>query len=352
MNSIWYNIWNFLKGFNIDKFEHGGDIYSFAKANGVLESEVIDFSSNINFISQNIEIDTEKYSKYPDFRYLDFKQKLSNRYRIKPKNIELFNGGSSAIFSIFRNLKFKKVNLLAPIYLEYKKASLLFNKEIVLVNRFKDLDFKAFDSDSLIILVNPSTPDGKIYREDFILKLLESKAKVLVDESFLDFSDSKSMFEYIDLYKNLYILKSLTKFYSLAGARVGFIASDSKNIKNLNSFEPSWAVSSLDLAYFSKILNDEEFINLSKKANFKNRKLLFKILNDSNLFSKVYKSKGNFLLAKLKKSNAKKLQNRLAKHNILIRDCSNFDFLDERFVRFAVKSKSDLYYLKDALENL
>ena len=220
------------------------------------------------------------------------------------------------------------------------------------MNRFKDLDFKAFDSDSLIILVNPSTPDGKIYREDFILKLLESKAKVLVDESFLDFSDSKSMFEYIDLYKNLYILKSLTKFYSLAGARVGFIASDSKNIKNLNSFEPSWAVSSLDLAYFSKILNDEEFINLSKKANFKNRKLLFKILNSSNLFSKVYKSKGNFLLAKLKKSNAKKLQNRLAKHNILIRDCSNFDFLDERFVRFAVKSKSDLYYLKDALENL
>ena len=81
----------------------------------------------------------------------------------------------------------------------------------------------------------------------------------------------------------------------------------------------------------------------------KNRDFLKRVLIKSSYFSKVYNSNANFLLAKLKKITSSKLQQKLKDSHILIRDCSNFTFLNEKYVRFAVKSKKDIKKLKNAL---
>jgi threonine-phosphate decarboxylase len=143
----------------------------------------------------------------------------------------------------------------------------------------------------------------------------------------------------------------MTKFYSSAGIRVGTIVSRKENIVKLKEFEPMWKLSHFDSIYLQEALNDKEFKAISKEINIKNRAELEEILKSSNLVEKIYESSANYLLVKLKDINALKFQELLKPYKIMVRDCSNFDFLDDRFVRVAVKSSSANERLNKALKN-
>ncbi len=85
----------------------------------------------------------------------------------------------------------------------------------------------------MVVFVNPSTPDGKYYDiKNLMQKWIKKRCTVLIDESFLEFTKNKSDLKYLKEYKNLYILKSMTKFYSCAGVRVATLISTKENIKN------------------------------------------------------------------------------------------------------------------------
>ena len=325
----------------IDKeFSHGGDLEAFKKEYN-LES-AIDLSSNINFLKPNIEIDFNSLdiSSYPN--YDKFYKSIAKHFGVKKSQIELYNGGSSAIFRLFEVLKPKHCTIYSPAYLEYKRVAKSLHVRVELLNRFKNL-YKELKRGTFVVFVNPSTPDGKYYDLHRLFEIWgRADATVLIDESFLEFCDKKSCVEELRRYEKLYILKSMTKFYSSAGVRVGVVISNRKNIKKLKIKEPLWKLSSFDTAYLSEALKDKEFMRKTRKKIDKNRKFLEKILKKTGKFEKIYKSEANFLLAKLKNGTAKEFQKEIAKNGIMVRDCSNFDFLDERFVRIAVKSKRDM----------
>jgi threonine-phosphate decarboxylase len=326
----------------MDRYTHDEEIKKFAKEIGCNPKEVIDLSSNINFIKPkiNTNFNSLDISSYPNYDKLY--KLIAKNHGVKKSEIELFNGGSSAIFSIFSHLNLFRVTIYSPAYLEYKRAAKMFGYEINCINRFDDL-YASVPKNSLVIFVNPSTPDGKLYDLDELFEIWkEAEATVLLDESFLDFSAASYLYNY----EKLYVLKSMTKFYSSAGVRIGAIISTKKNIKDLKSTQPPWKLSQFDISYISAALKDSNFGKKSKIKNYKNRKYLYKILKKSKLFSKVFNSDANFILAKLKKFKADKFQKKLNRCKILIRNCSNFDFLDDSYVRIAVKSKKDLKTFK------
>lgn len=332
-------------------FEHGGQIEKFALELGCEVDEILDLSSNINFIKPKINIDfnTLDISSYPTYDKLY--EKIASNYEVQKDEIELFNGGSSAIFTLFRNLALKNCTIYSPAYLEYKKASLNFGYELDLINRFEDMS-KVVKPNSLVIFVNPSTPDGNYYElEELMQNWMQNSCTILIDESFLDFCDKPSAIKYLKTYDKLYILKSMTKFYSSAGIRVGTIVSRKENIAKLKEFEPMWKLSQFDSIYLQESLSDKEFKAISKEINIKNKLELEEILKSSNLVEKIYESSANYLLVKLKDINASKFQELLKPYKIMVRDCSNFDFLDDSFVRVAVKSSSANERLKEALKN-
>jgi threonine-phosphate decarboxylase len=332
-------------------FEHGGQIEKFALELGCEVGEILDLSSNINFIKPKINIDfnTLDISSYPTYDKLY--EKIASNYEVQKDEIELFTGGSSAIFTLFRNLALKNCTIYSPAYLEYKKASLNFGYKLDLINRFEDMR-KVVKPNSLVIFVNPSTPDGNYYElEELMQNWIKNSCTILIDESFLDFCDKPSAIKYLKSYDKLYILKSMTKFYSSAGIRVGTIVSRKENIVKLKEFEPMWKLSHFDSIYLQEALNDKEFKAISKEINIKNRAELEEILKSSNLVEKIYESSANYLLVKLKDINALKFQELLKPYKIMVRDCSNFDFLDDRFVRVAVKSSSANERLNKALKN-
>jgi threonine-phosphate decarboxylase len=333
-------------------FEHGGQIEKFAFDLGCSVAEIIDLSSNINFVKPQINIDfnTLDISSYPTYDKLY--EKISSNYGVPSSQIELFNGGSSAIFTLFKHLNLNSCTIYSPAYLEYKKASLNFGYELNTINRFEDINEKVKEN-SLVIFVNPSTPDGKYYDlEELMQTWIENSCTILIDESFLDFCDKASAIKYLETYDKLYILKSMTKFYSSAGIRVGTIVSTQQNIEKLKRFEPMWKLSQFDSNYLQAALDDKLFKNISKAINIKNKIELENILKESDLIEEIFESSANYLLVKLSNLNAKEFQEKLKPYKIMVRDCSNFDYLDERFVRIAVKSSSANEILQRALKEI
>ena len=108
-------------------YQHGGDIKAFAKKVGCAESEVIDLSSNINFVHPNVTLDFDIRS-YPNYETLY--ESLATHFKVQSSELELFNGGSSAIFSLFRELKNETCVLYSPAYLEYKKQRYYVKKNL------------------------------------------------------------------------------------------------------------------------------------------------------------------------------------------------------------------------------
>ena len=336
----------------MNQFEHGGGVEGFAEELGCKVEEIIDLSSNINFIKPTLNMDFNELdiSAYPT--YTKLYESISSNYQVNTTECELFNGGSSAIFSLFRFLKLTHCTIYSPAYLEYKKAATLFSYKISHINRLNILN-QIVEKESFIIFVNPSTPDGKLYDINELMKYwMSQNCTILIDESFLDFTNGVSMSPYLKQYDKLYILKSMTKFYSSAGIRVGTLLSNENNIAELKKTEPMWKLSHFDSSYLQEALKDKSFKAISKSINAKNTVYLQKILEKSSLFSVVYESNANFILAKLKNMKAKQFQEKLKTYKIMVRNCENFDFLDDSYVRIAVKSEKNLKHFHEALVSI
>jgi len=337
---------------SINQFAHGGNIKAFSKKIACKKKDIIDLSSKINFIKPKIKNNLNKLeiSEYPTYEKLY--KIISKTYSVKASEIEIFNGGSSAIFTFFKHLDLNHCTIYSPAYLEYKKAAKIFDYKLDLINRFDNIN-KEIKENSLVIFVNPSTPEGKYYDLKKLIKSwIKKNATILIDESFLDFTDKESVIKYLKEYDKLYILKSMTKFYSSASIRVGILISSENNIRKLKEKEPLWKISHFDSIYLQNALKDKKFNEETKKITSNIKDDLIDKLKRYNFIEKVYKSDTNFLMIKLNKLSAHRLENELIKYKIMIRDCSNFDFLDDKYVRIAIKEKAKMKILIKAFEKI
>ena len=326
--------------------KHGANIYKYAKQLNCELGEIIDFSSNINSYHPKISItpNNNMLVKYADTNYTSLKNSIAKKYQIKKTQIALYNGATSAIFELLKSLKERRVYLYAPLYGEYEKA-VGKKQKIIKINRFDNL-YEKPKKGSIVVFVNPSTPDGKYYDLSRLFNIWrEQKCTIILDESFLEFENLQSLRNQIEVYKKLYIIQSFSKFYSCGGIRIGAIFSNKSNVKKLKI--PMWHLSSFDAEFLTKRLQDEAFDKKSKKLHKRNKKELLKILQNSKLFSKIYKSDSNFIMTKSKKS--KDIFEHLLRHKTLVRTCGSFDFLTNDYLRFAVKDTNAHNKLRKAL---
>lgn len=331
-------------------YGHGGDVNSFAAHCGCAHKEMIDLSSNINFITPTVDFSGVMLNAYPNYERLT--ETLAEHYGVTSEELELFNGGSAAIFTLLRFFDNPTCTIYSPAYLEYKKASHLHGKKVCLINRFEAMDAEV-EENSLVIFVNPSTPDGHYYGIETLMERWSAKnCTILIDESFLEFCGGESAIRHLQTYDKLYVLKSQTKFYGCAGVRVGIVLSSRENIGFLRAKEPLWKISALDSHFLITALKDEPFRTRSHSLNGEAKTYLKTLLDHSPLFEKVFESDANFFLVRLASISAKEFQEKLIPYKIMVRDCSNFDFLDKRSVRIAVKDIKALMRFEEALCSL
>ena len=103
-------------------------------------------------------------------------------------------------------------------------------KLINLSNLDNSLDFKFFISESknkdIIYLASPNNPTGNQFKIEDVINLIEvSKNKlIIIDEAYVEFSDY-SLSNLVNKYNNLIIMRTFSKAFGLAGARIGYIVS-------------------------------------------------------------------------------------------------------------------------------
>ncbi|MFW9987920.1 MAG: pyridoxal phosphate-dependent aminotransferase [Candidatus Odinarchaeota archaeon] len=337
----------------------------------------MDFSTNINhlFALKNyndiINDALNQISKYPDSDSSHLKKILSSYFqnKLKPENFIVSNGSTELIdiFVLTFIKKNNKVLIYQPTFSEYEWVVKKYGGRILNVFREKDNNFK-LDLNILkkklskklkcVFICSPNNPNGYLddrkLLEDFILQANEKNILVFLDEAFIEFTGEKnSLITKIDNHPNLFIARSFTKFFGIPGLRIGFGVSNIEIIEFLKKAQVSWPVNIIAQKLAEKLIESKEFIKTSQEFYQKEREyMISKLSNIKGI--KIFPSSTNYLLINTKylELSSKNLKNKLLKNNILIRDCSNYEGLDEFYIRIAIKSRQQNNKLIDALSSI
>jgi len=148
----------------------------------------------------------------------------------------------------------------------------------------------------------------------------------------------------------LVILRSLTKFYSLPGLRLGYAIAHPERLKLWRCWRDPWSVNSLAQAAAVAALQDEEFQQQTWDWLPPARNKLFQGLAQIPGLQPL-ESTANFLLVATQQPSSQLQQRLLTQHQILIRDCLSFKELGEHYFRVAVRSDTDNQRLISALSS-
>ena len=206
----------------------------------------------------------------------------------------------------------------------------------------------------LLIICNPNNPTGKFLKLDETEEILKEcnkyNTKLFIDEAFIDFLEDgmkESIINAKENKQNLFVTRAFTKFFAISGLRLGYgIYFDKKLEKGISEKKEPWSVNNIAEMAGLTVLDDTEYIEKTLKWITEEKTYVYEKLNEINGI-KPYKTEVNFITVKiednfiLKGLNVKILRGKMIEKGILIRDASNFKFLDERFFRLAIKNRKN-----------
>lgn len=343
------------------KAGHGGP-YSVKSQN----PKTLDFSSNVNPLrfpsTVKKSLDLAKISIYPDHDSTKLKQKLAKYLKISTNYITVGNGATEIIYDFCRTTITKsKVLIAVPTFSEYESASRLCGAKLqffISMDLQADLEkfMRKIPRNGLVFLCNPNNPTGKLIPKHVMLQIIKSaKAKsaiVFVDECFMELAmtQNQSVINLIPKFDNLFVLRSLTKSFGLAGLRLGYGVGSKTLISILDRIKIPWSVNGLAQEAGIAALDDKMFLAKTQQLIKKESQFLIDSISRIGDFS-CYDTNTNFILIKTKQPS-KILQKKLLHLNILVRDCSNFRGLDNHHIRIAVRTHKENQQLVSALEHI
>jgi len=174
---------------------------------------------------------------------------------------------------------------------------------------------------------------------------------VIVDEAFIELTDggnSNSVADCIVKYCNLFIIRAFTKLFAIPGLRLGYGIGSPDVINALWEKKLLWSVNTLALCVGEFLTDSGEYLRETTKWLVEEKEWFYSQLKAIKNI-KVFEPKTNFVLVKLPDEGLTSgmLKDKLASRGVLIRDAGNFVFLNDRFIRIAVKDrKSNLRFLK------
>lgn len=291
----------------------------------------------------------------------------SKKYSVHMEHIIVGNGAAELIKGIMERIS-GKVGFVFPTFEEYPNRYSADQRVVFipdnsdfhytsddLMNFYEDKDIKA------IVLINPDNPSGNYIPLNDVVRFVQwcrdRSITVIFDESFIDFSDEEKDTlideKILCEYKNLIVVKSISKSDGVPGIRLGVMASgDEKLISEMKNDSVIWNINSFG----------EFYLQIEEKYRDDYRKSILKLRETRAKFSKnlseinglrVIPSQANFFLMEITADiSARELTKRLfSEYNIYIKDLSN-KIKSGRYIRTAVRSDEDNNKLVAALKNI
>jgi len=357
---------------------HGGEVWEVMSRTGLRRDEILDFSANVNPLGpsplalESVKNNLDCIPYYPDSDCNLLREAIAKYLGgVSRKNVILGNG-STEIIHLFAEVFIERGDLAlipVPTFGEYEKAvrKMGGKPRYIRLSRDFHIDLGSFlhqmEGAKIIFLCNPNNPTSTLILHDSLLKIVEKAyegdALVFLDESFIEFVDEEerfSMVSEVENYPNLFVLRSFTKVFGLAGLRVGYGVAHSEVASLLLRAKVPWNVNCLAQAAAVAALNDDKYLRRTWRLIKDEKAFLLRELRGIRGF-KVYPAHANFILINIRDSGftAAELKERLLKYGILIRDCSSFRGLDEYYIRVAVRTRWEnekfIKSLKDILNS-
>lgn len=308
-------------------------------------------------------------TEYPSGMYVN--SLLASKYfNIKHNYIVVGNGAAELIKSMLENIN-GKYGVIYPTFEEYPNR--LSKEDIVpFISSKEDCQYTADDliqfytdkEIDYLVLINPDNPSGNFIPTKDVLRLSnwckEHSIKLIVDESFVDFSENFECNSLIhnDILEgnpNLIVIKSISKSYGVPGLRLGILAtSDEKIIDCIKKNVAIWNINSF-AEYYMQIFGKYQNCYIEACYQFiKERERFQKEMNKVS-FVRVIPSQANFFMIELTgRYTSNELSSILLKRfNILIKSCNTKHGLENKnYIRIAVRNRIDNDRLIDALNSL
>jgi histidinol-phosphate aminotransferase len=264
-----------------------------------------------------------KTNRYPDPEAKTLKKIIAKNLRLNPENI-LFGNGSDELIYYLTTVFGGPVLYPVPTFSMYGIISQALGEkriEIPLDDEF-DLDTDRIlslikkEKPGIIFLSSPNNPTGNCFSADRILKIVESTSLVVIDEAYQPFSSEKGFLPMLNDYKNLVIIRTMSKI-GFAGLRVGFMIAGKEIINEVNKVRLPFNLNSLSQTVAAALLKNPNTIKLHIGLITSEReRLLNELWKIQGI--KPYPSEANFILFKVK--NSDKIYYRLLKKGVLVRN--------------------------------
>lgn len=346
---------------------HGGNVHHFQR-------EMVDFSANIHpdgmpeAVKKAMEDALSMAVHYPDPEYKELKQAICKKYHIEEQWVICGNGAADLLYRLAMLLKPKKVLLPVPAFVEYEEAFTMPGIERPEILPYQ-LDPETFLLDpgilkmmtkeiDILILCNPNNPTGRMIDEG-LLKVILNKAKeeqifLLLDECFLDFvTDGKkrSMIAHMQDYKNVFILRSFTKMYAIAGIRLGFgICANEELIRKLEAMAPSWTINHVAQRAGIAACQLDGYEEQTAEQVAELRGELYEEMRQLPI--RIWEGSANYLFFQVK--GCETLRQRCMEKGICIRQCHNYRGIGKDYYRVAVRGREEnrqlLWVLRELFE--
>lgn len=331
---------------------HGGNLTWAATVAGCSPFDLLDFSASINPLGMPdstivaIQAHISELKAYPDPDYQQLRVALGEFHQLPPDWILPGNGAAELLTWAGRELAdLTTTYFIKPAFGDYYRALNAFHAHIVEIPlaSFKSPTL-SFPSPNLeptgLLLNNPHNPTGLLFETKLILPLLDRFSLVVVDEAFMDFllpSQQQSLIGWVQDFPNLVILRSLTKFYSLPGLRLGYAIAHPDRLKRWQQWRDPWSVNTLAAAAAIAAVQDTAFQQQTWEWLALARPQLLAGLATLPGLS-PYPGAANFLFVQSEYSVTRLQLALLQQHKILIRDCLSFAELGDRYFRVAVRT--------------
>ncbi len=344
---------------------HGGDWAGYEAEYG---GAPLDFSANVSplgtpaAVRQAICTAAETAYRYPDPLCRELCAAIAAKENVGFGQVLCGNGAADIIYRLAPALRPARALIAVPTFAEYEAALALYGcgveKHLLQeANGFgigEDFIDRIVPGVGLVLLCEPNNPTGITTPRPLLRRILsrceQVGARLVIDECFNDFLDdpaAHTMARELASHPALIILRAFTKLYAMAGVRLGYcLCADEKIIEKLRAAGQPWAVSGPAQAAGLAALEQTEYVAAVRALIAEQRPRMAAAL--AALGFTVVPGQANYLLFK----SEKPLLLPLRRQGILLRGCGNYQGLDDRWYRTAVRTEEENSRLLAALERI
>ena len=250
-------------------------------------------------------------NRYPQPQPARLKKAMAALYGVSPENLAVTRGADDAIDILVRAFcrpGIDSVSICAPTFSAYAQFARLQGARVIEARLDSAFDFRpellleAVEDEpslKLVFLCSPNNPTGNPVDPADVLRVADALpgSIVVLDEAYLEFSETPSLAEEAARRPNLVVLKTLSKAYGLAGARVGALIGDPELVAIAARALPPYPLPSLSIeAAMSALAPSRRAVHRERIDRIKSdRERLAGLLDGSPLVSRVRSGGGNFL---------------------------------------------------------